>query len=140
MATIDFKDFELNQTIITGKRKPEVVVDAVRTRYKIDNATKQRTDVQEGYVIDIIAAHGKVQSVKVPMEAKEVIEQITEALKNEKVVKINFGTNASTLRGRCYAMFSNGQLLKGISCTATSINVVSIEEPELEELDEVIFD
>jgi len=141
MATLTFKDFDLNQTCITGRRNPVVTLDAIRIRYKTDAVTKQRTDEQDGYVVDIIARN-RIQSVKLPLDAvsTELYEQIETALKNHKVVKVNFGTNSSTMRGKCYALISNGSLLSGISVTATQFNLVSIEEPEMDEYDDLDID
>lgn len=141
MATLGFKDFDLNQTCITGRRNPVVTVDAIRIRHKTDAVTKQRTDEQDGYVVDIIARN-RLQSVKLPLEAikPELFEQIDTALKAHKVVKVNFGTNSSTMRGKCYALISNGNLLSGISVTATHFNLVSIEEPEMDEYDDLDID
>jgi len=62
-----------------------------------------------------------------------------DALKQQKVVTVNFG-NPSSLRGKCYAMMNNGVLLQGVSCTATELNIVSIEEPEFEDFDDIIID
>ena len=36
MANINFRDFSLSQTTITGRRSLEVTVDAVHIRYKLD--------------------------------------------------------------------------------------------------------
>lgn len=137
MATLDFKDFDLNQTTITGKRNPVVELDAWRERYKVDSETKQRTDVVEGYVADIVARN-RIQSVKLPVDAvnEETVKRIKSALEAHKVVKINFGTTASTLRGRCYALLNSGQLIKGVSCTATELNIVAIDEPEADDFDD----
>ena len=137
MASISFRDFELNQTTITGRRNPNVTVDAVRMRNKIDPETRQRTDEIEGTVVDIVA-RGKIQSVKLPLDTKATVEKIAEALKEHKVVTVNFGETASTLRGRCYAMYQNNQMIQGVSCTATELNIVSIEEPEFEDFDDFV--
>ena len=141
MASLTFKDFDLNQTCITGRRNPVVDVDAIRIRYKTDAVTKQRTDEQDGYVVDIIARN-RIQSVKLPLEAvpTELFEKIETALKNHMVVKVNLGANSSTMRGKCYAMISNGNLVSGISVTATQFNLVSIEEPEMDEYDDLDID
>ena len=131
MASIQFKDFSLNQTTITGKRKPEVLVDSVGLRSKIDKATKKPIpDEYEGTKVDIIAAHGKAQTVKLPMECKDTIDKIAEALRQEKIVKVNFGVPTSTLRGHCYSMIRDGLLIQGVSCTAEELNIVSIEDAE----------
>ena len=134
MPSITFRDFELNHTTITGRRNPVVTVDAVRMRYKIDSVTRQLTNELEGTAVDIIGARGKIQTVKLPLSTKENVDKIAQALKENKVVKANFG-NPSTLRGRCYAMLSNGQLLQGVSCTASELNIISFDEPEFDDFD-----
>ncbi len=141
MPSLTFKDFDLNQTTITGRRNPVVTLDDFRIRYKVDKETKQKTEEADCYVADIVARN-RVQSVKLPLDAvnKATATQITDALRFRKVVKINFGTTASTLRGRCYALINSGQLISGVSCTASELNLVSIEEPELDDLDDVTID
>ena len=134
-SSIRFRDFVLNQTNITGKRNPKVIVDAVSVRYKIDKETQQRTQEVEGMNVDIIAAHSMVQTVKLPLSCKETCDKIAEALRSNKIVTVNFGT-PSTLRGKCYAMLRSGQLFQGVSCTAEEINIVSIED----DVDETDFD
>lgn len=129
MATLRFRDFGLNQTTITGKRKPEVIVDAVGLRNKIDQETRKPVQNEyDGVKCDIVAAHGMTQTVKLPLSCKNTIDKIADALKSNCVVKVNFGTPTSTLRGKCYAMLRDGQLIQGVSCTADEINIVSIED------------
>lgn len=139
MSNLTFRDFSLNQTTILGRRTASVTVDSVAYRYKRDPETRKPTSEMEGVNVDIIAARGKCQTVKLPITCKDTVEKISEALRNEKIVKVNFGESGSTLRGRCYAMYANGQLLSGVSCTATEINIVAIEEPE-DDLDDIIAD
>ncbi|MDY5577252.1 MAG: hypothetical protein SPF70_07205 [Lachnospiraceae bacterium] len=127
MATPLLRDIVLNQTTLTGKRKPTVTVTEARTRYKINPETNTRTDEIDGYSVDIIAVHGKLQTVKLPVETKATIDKIVTALKNNQIVTADFGI-PSTLRGKCYAMLRNGQLMSGISCTADTINIVKIED------------
>lgn len=124
---ITFRDFLLSQTTVVGKRNPNTVVDSVNQRYKIDKSSGTRTDEIDGYNVVINAAHGKLQTVKLPLDVAETVEKIADAIRNSKVVTINFGI-PSTLRGRCYAMIRNGELLSGVSCTASEINIVSIDE------------
>lgn len=129
MASISFKDFLLNQTAITGKRKADVSVVDARTRYKINAETRQRTEEIEGYAVDIIAAHGRTQTVKLPVSAQDSVTKIIDALKDNMLVTVNFG-EPSTLSGKCYAMFNNGQLISGVSASATKISIVNIEADE----------
>ena len=138
MATLKPILITLNQTNITGKRNPVVTLDALRKRYRIDKETQMRTDELDGITADI-HARGSIQSVKLPLESVDeaTFTKITEALEAEKVVKVNFGATASTLRGKYYGLISKvtGQLVQGISCTATEMNLVAIEEPEVDEYD-----
>ena len=128
MGTIGFRDFELNQTTLTGRRNTYVTVDAVHDRFKRDPETRKATEELDGVNVDIVAAKGKSQTVKLPLDCKATTDKIAEALRNNKVVKVNFGEKGSTLRGKCYAMNVNGQLLSGVSCTAQEINIVAIED------------
>jgi len=136
MATLNFRDFTLSQHLITGSKNSTVIVDGARYRYKIDPKTNRPTEELEGFSVDIIARKGKIQTVKLPISTKTVVDKISEALREEKLVKVNFGT-PSTLRGKCYAMLSNGQLLQGVSCTAEIINIMSIENIDIDDFDEV---
>lgn len=143
MATLNPSVIPLNQTNITGKRNPVTTLVGLRKRYKIDKVTQTRTDEVEGLTADI-SARNAVQSVKLPQDAVDeaTFTKITEALDAEKVVKVNFGSTASTLRGKYYGLINkaSGQLVQGISCTASEMNLVSIEEPELDEFDDVLLD
>lgn len=141
MATLIPSSIPLNQTNITGRRNPVVTLTALHKRYKVDKATQTRTDELDGLTGDILARNG-IQSVKLPVDAvdEKTFTEITDALASEKVVKINFGTTASTLRGKFYALInkSTGQLVQGISCTAAEMNLVAIEEPEVDDFNEYI--
>jgi hypothetical protein len=136
MATLLLRDISLNQTAITGKRNPNVIVTDTRTRYKIDPDTSTRTNDVEGYSVDIIAVHGKPQTVKLPLDTKTTVEKIEAALKNNQIVTVEFGT-PSTLRCKPYAMYRNNQIMSGLSCTADIINIVKIED-ELDDFDDDI--
>jgi len=128
MPTVGIRDFELNQTTLLGRRTTYATVEAVHDRFKRDPETKQATTELDGVNVDVVAVKGKIQTVKLPASCKETCDKITEALKEHKVVKVNFGEKTSTLRGKCYAMLNNGQLLSGVSCTAQEINIVAIED------------
>lgn len=136
MASLLLRDISLNQTAITGKRNPNVTVTDNRTRYKTDPDTNTRTEEIEGYSVDIIAVHGKPQTVKLPVNVKTTVEKIQTALKNNQIVTVDFGT-PSTLHGKPYAMLRNNQLMSGISCTAETINIVKIED-ELDDFDDTV--
>ena len=126
MSSIALKDLALNQTAITGRRKSGVTVVETRVRRKIDPETRKITDEIDGYSVDIIAAHGKLQTVKLPTSTAEEIAKINAALSDNLIVTANFG-EPSSLTGRPYAMVQNGQLLAGVSAKADVINIVSME-------------
>lgn len=141
MATISLRDLVLNQTAIIGKRNPNVVVDGVRIRYKVDPDTKQRTEEKDCIIMDVRTARAQIQSVKLPLELQETVDKVVEALKQEKVVSVNFGNPSSTFRGKPYALINaQGQLMSGVSCTATELNIVSVSDPEFDEFGDIDFD
>lgn len=141
MPTISIRDLVLNQTTVMGKRNPNLVVDKVRLKHKVDPATKQRTAELDCILMDVRTARAQIQTVKIPLELQETADKVAEALKAEKVVTINFGNPNSTLRGKPYALINaQGQLMDGVSCTATELNIVSIKEPEFDEFGDVDFD
>jgi len=138
MASIGFRDFILNQTTLTGKRSPNASVESIHIRFKRDE-NQQVTNEPDGVNVDIVAAKGKIQTVKMPLSVKETTDKIAEALADHKLVTVNFGEKASTLKGRCYAMYRNGQLLAGVSCEATEINIVSVEDLVEDNFDDIIL-
>lgn len=141
MATISLRDLVLNQTAVIGKRNPNLVVDRVYYRYKVDPDTKQRTEEKDYIIADVRTARAQIQSVKLPLELQETADKVAEAIKDEKVVTINFGNPSSTFRGKPYALINaQGQLMSGVSCTATELNIVSISEPEFDEFGDIDFD
>ena len=109
-----------------------VDVESVRPRYKIDPDTKKPTDILDGYNLDFFGVKGGVQTVKLDLTVKTAFEQIKAALEKGCIVKVNFGT-PSTLRARFYAMKHNDGILQGITATASTVEIVSIEEPEIDE-------
>jgi hypothetical protein len=131
MPNLPLRDIGVGINTITGRKVNVQSVVEVHKRFKIDPNTQQRTPELDGYGVDIIAIHGRTQTVKLSKEHAEIIEKISAALREHKLVKINFG-EPSTLRGRCYAMNSNGQLLSGVSCTATEINILAIEDDDID--------
>lgn len=143
MATLNPSVIPLNQTNITGRRNPVVTLNSLRKRYKTNKQTQERTDELEGFTADI-CARNSLQSVKLPIDAvdESTFNKINEALEAEKIVKINFGATASTLRGKYYGLInkSTGLLVQGISCTATELNLVAIEDPEADDIDEYEID
>ena len=143
MSTVNPSGIPLNQTTLTGRRNQTVTVTGIRKRYKIDKETQVRTEELDGFTVDVPMRNG-IQSVKLPSEAMDesTFTKIDDALKSEKVVKVNFGTPASTLKGKFYALISKstGQLMQGISCTATEINLVAVEDPEYADYDDIVLD
>ena len=126
MSSISLRDLGLNQTTITGRRKSNVTVVETHVRRKIDPETRKMTDEIEGYSVDIIAVHGKLQTVKLPTTTASEIEKINAAISNNMIVTANFG-EPSTLTGKPYAMLQIGQILSGVSAKAETISIVSIE-------------
>lgn len=134
MSSIPLNSFTLNQTTILGRRVSTVTVVGARTRFKIDPDTRKRLENEiEGYSVDIIGALGHAQTVKLNIDAQDTVKSIVDALREGKVVTANFG-EPSTLRGKCYAMLNaNGQLISGVSCTASEINIVKLENPDFDD-------
>lgn len=60
MASLSFKDFDLNQTCITGRRNTNVTLDDFRPRYKVDAETKEKKEEIVCYVADIIVINGLI--------------------------------------------------------------------------------
>ena len=135
MASLQLRDIKLSQTALTGRRSTELVVDAIRVRYKVDQKTRTRTDEVDGINVDIIVRN-KIQTVKLPIIEQSVFDAISDALKANKTVRVNFGDKHSTLVARPYALINRAtnSIVEGISCTASELNIVSIEEPEFDEL------
>ena len=127
MATISMRDIVLNQTAITGKRRPTVQVVNAKLRRKMDAETNQLTDEVDTCIIDILALKGQPQSVKLPASFASKIAEIQTAIEAGKLVTANFG-ELSTLKGKPYALLNNGRLMSGVSCTATEFNIVSIND------------
>lgn len=143
MSSIGFKDFTLSQTQIVGRKKSEVTVEQIHIRNKVDPVTRRLTEERDGYSVDILTARGKIQTVKLPESAvaEATYRKIREALDRHDIVTVNFGAQASTMRGTCYALNTkDGSLLKGVSATATELNIVSIEPPEVDLEDLIITD
>lgn len=113
-----------------------VDVESVRPRYKIDPDTKKSTGEIDGFNLDFFGVKGGVQTVKLPMDVKDQIAKIDEALKTGSIVHVNFGT-PSTFKARFYAMLNNGSLIQGITATASTLEIISIDTPELEDFDDI---
>lgn len=134
--SLGLRDVTLNQTNILGRRSTVAQVIDTRPRYKIDPQTRQRTEQLDGYTVTILAAHSKPQDVKLPLEVEEVIKKIDEEIhQNGKQIFVSFGSPTSSLHGKFYAMMNNGQLVSGLSCTATDISIAKIEEQQEDIID-----
>ena len=73
---------------------------ATATRYKRDPETRQATDEIEGYAVNVLSAKGEPQTVKLPIDSAPVVNQIHDALNEDKLVRVSFG-------GRLYAVLQN---------------------------------
>lgn len=111
------------------KSDKAVDVESIRLRKAIDPTTRKPTDTVEGYTLNFFGVSGGVQSVKLPEEVKPVVEQINSALQRGAIVRVNFGS-PSTLQAKFYAMMSDGQLIQGITASATTVEIVEIIEQE----------
>lgn len=137
MSTINCKLVTLRMGNLAPRISDKTVeVESVRPRYKIDSETKKSTGQIEGYNLDFFGVKGGVQTVKLPLDVKEKIAKIDDALKTEKNVSVNFG-NPCTLRARFYAMIKNGVLIQGITATASTLEIVSIDEPDFDDFDDI---
>lgn len=111
------------------KSDKTVDVESVRERKAIDPTTRKPSDTLDGYTLNFFGVSGGIQSVKLPIELKPVVEQINNALQRGAIVKANFGS-PSTLQAKFYAMLSDGQLIQGITASATTVEIVEIIEQE----------
>lgn len=115
--------------LASRKSDKAVDVESVRERKAIDSTTRKPTDIVEGYTLNFFGVSGGVQSVKLPLDVKPVVEQINDALQRGAIVKVNFGS-PSTLQARFYAMMSDGQLIQGITASATTVEIAEIIEQD----------
>lgn len=137
MSSLLTKNVTLKLSNLAQKPSDKAVeVDSVRKRKKIDPVTHQVIpDEYEGFALDFIGVKGGTQTVKLPQAMEGTIQKIEQALKSQSIVKVNFG-NPSTLRGRFYAMLQNGQLIQGITASAETVEIISIDSPELDDFDD----
>ena len=61
---------------------------ATATRCKRDPETRQATDEIEGYAVNVLSAKGEPQTVKLPIDSAPVVNQIHDALNEDKFVWI----------------------------------------------------
>ena len=135
MASVNPRNITLSQTSVLGSKKSEVVCTAVQTRFKRDPETRQATDEIEGYAAVVLSARGESQTVKLPDTVKDEIVRISEAIQQEKVIKVVF----TNFRGKFWAMNNpnTGKINQGISVTATDIKVISVEDPSEDDFEEI---
>lgn len=130
MGSISLKNLRLGFANIAYKPTDK---DAEATkavpRFKIENNV--RTDVLDGFAVDIIGVKGAEQTVKLPLTAKKAVEEIQKLLADGKTtVRVRFiGFSA-----KAYSLAREGQNLSGVSCSANDVEITSTEAAE-DELD-----
>lgn len=110
----------------------DVEVQKVAPRFKRD-AQNQPIEELEGYNLSFLALKGCDQICKLPLSAKKEVEDIQKLLADgQAIVRVKF-INAVL---KAYALKSNttGELLTGISMSADSLEVTSVEKPEVEDV------
>lgn len=133
MASVNVKRVTLSQTAIFSSKKTDLLVSQVVDRFKRDPQTRQVTEEPDGFNLTVLSpSTGEPQTVKLPLELKEEVEKVRAALLADNVVRVSFN---GTMRGKFWAMVSDGRLNQGISATATDMTVVSIEVPDEDYLD-----
>ena len=133
MSTVILKNIQLRMANLAAKPSDKTVeVDSVSTQYKFDKETKERTDEITGYSLDFYGVKGGIQTVKLPVACKGVIEQIKRHLDECSVVRVNFG-NPSTFLAHPYAMLDKQtqELRAGVTATAKEVVVVSVDAPDV---------
>lgn len=128
MASVAVRNLLLSQTTVLGTKKSAVVCTGVLERKKRDPETRQVLDELEGYACNVLSGRGETQTVKLPIDCKDEIVKIREALADDKIVKISF----TKFVGRFWAMIDNdsGRIAQGVSANASGVQLVSVEEPE----------
>ena len=128
MATVTTRGISLSQTATLGSKRSDVVCVATATRYKRDPETRQATESIEGYAVNVLSAKGEPQTVKLPIDSAPVVNQIHDALNEDKLVRVSF----EKWVGKFWAMLDSntGRINQGVSVNASAISVVSIEDPE----------
>ena len=135
MSSVNPRNITLSQTSVLGSKKSEVVCTSVQTRFKRDPETRQATDEIEGYAAVVLSARGESQTVKLPDTVKDEIVRISEAIQQDKVVKVVF----TNFRGKFWAMNNpnTGKLNQGISVNASDVKVISVEDPSEDDFEEI---
>ncbi len=109
----------------------DVEVQKVAPRYKRD-AQNQPTEILDGYNLTFLALKGTDQVCKLPLSAKPAVEELQKLLEDgQSLVRVRFKNPVM----RAYALnSSNGNgLLTGISMSADSFEVTSVEKPEIDD-------
>lgn len=126
MASLSLRDITLSQRSLSRTRSSSMVAVDARPRYKINPETRTRTDEIEGFNVDVLCM-GKAQTVKLPKEVEQTFAKVQEALKEGKTIWVSFN---NSLRAKPYALLNNGQLLSGISATATTLILDKAEKED----------
>ena len=114
-----------------------VIVESVSIRPEYDKASRKAIpDSVDGFNLTFFALRSGSQTVKLPKEVEPQIKKIQEALAQDAIVSASFGT-PSTFRARFYAMESGGRVIQGITANAEKLEIVSIEQPDLDDLDDL---
>lgn len=130
MSSVLTKYVRLGLANLAPRKSDKTVdVESVRERKAIDPTTRKPTDTIEGYTLNFFGVSGGVQSLKLPLDVRPTVEQINSALQRGAIVKVNFGS-PSTLQAKFYAMMSDGQLIQGITASASVVEVVEIIEQD----------
>ena len=138
MASINPKFITLKLCNIAPKSSDKTVtVQSVSVRPQYDKRThKPIPDSIDGYNLTFYALRSGSQTVKLPKDVEPQIKKIKEALDHDAFVSVSFGT-PSTFRARFYAMESGGRVIQGITANAEKLEIVSIEQPDLDDLDDL---
>ena len=128
MASVIPKFVTLKLSNVAPKSSDKTVtVQSVSVRPQYD---------KDGYNLTFYALRSGSQTVKLPKDVEPQLKKIKEALDHDAFVSVSFGT-PSTFRARFYAMESGGRVIQGITANAEKLEIVSIEQPDLDDLDDL---
>ena len=138
MSSINPKFINLKLCNIAQKPSDKTVTVAnVSVRPKYDNTSgKSIPDSIDGYNLTFYGLRSAPQTVKLPQEVEPEIKRIKNAFEKDAIISVSFGT-PSTLRARFYAMLTPQGLKSGITANAEKLEIVSIEQPDLDDLDDL---
>ena len=136
MSSIKLSDVQLNIENITGKKKGSIICSSIDARYARDKDGKV-TDMLEGWNVNIPALGGAIQAVKLPLQARKVIDEATAALERGDLVLVTF----NDFKGSPYAIISEARMRTGVSCTASGmqIRVIPVDTDNDDEDEEIIL-